>query len=1296
MCAARWGLLAVVLVSTGLAGAEEPPYKRLLQGEDARKAAALQRRVNELVAVGKFAEAEVPAGELLALRKSVQGEGHWEATNTAQLVRTLEQAAALPAEKQALLVEAGGLTAKAADLRGRGRHAEAEPLYRKALASHAEVLGPKHLDTADSCSHLAANLEAQGRAREAEPLHRKALAVYEEVLGIRHPQTIAGSNNVASNLGAQGRTREAEPLLRKALAISEEVLGTKHPQTVTICNNLGYNLDGQGRYKEAEPLHRKVLAIREEVLGPKHPDTTASYNNLAGNLENQGRAKEGEPLLRKALAIREEVLGPRHPRTATICNNLASNLDAQGRYEEAEELHRKALAIREEVLGPKHPDTTASCNNLAYTLQQQGRAREAEPLLRQVLAAREEVLGPGHPGTAIGYNNLAFVLGEQGRAREAEPLLRRALALFEEMLGPKHPTTATGCNNLALDLDAQGRARDAEPWHRKALAIRQEMLGRKHPDTVQSCNNLAANLEAQRQYKEAEELHRKALAVCEEILGPKHPHTAINGNNLAYNLDAQGRHLEAEPLHRKVLAIREEVLPPGHPDIAATCNNLACNLVAQGRYKEAEFLYRKALAIHEDVQGVNHPLTARCCTNLAATLQTQGRTREAEAFWQAGMKGKEAARLRLAASALDKAVALGIDPHLGLAFCRARLGRPLEAWRAAEAGLGRGLLDDLVPVAGLPPDPERQRRSRDRAARLDALDKLLPPLLVADKLEEADRRRRDDLLQERTGLDREAAEEAADLARRALLPLKEIQERLSSDSALVFWLDSSPLGEHWGCVVRRAGPPAWVRLQGSGVEGAWTEADDRLPALLRDDLARGEPDALRRARLLAAQRLNPLASHLAASADLPAVRHLVVVPVTSMSGVPVEVLTDRFRVSYAPSGSVFARLRARPRSLNAPTLLALGDPSFALPDAGPPPEPPDHGLYLALVLPGGNAARAGLRAGDVLLRYGDGKLNTKDDLKVAEGADRVPIVVWREGKVLEDLRLSPGKLGAVFSDDPPAVALRKRREREQLADARSRSEALSPLPGTRLEVTALAGLFPESKSKLLLGSRASEQELDSLAASGQLKDYRMLHFATHGIIDPVSAAHSALELARDRLPGPDEQARLAALGKKVYTGQLRVDTIRTEWKLAADLVVLSACQTGVGRDAGGEGLLGFTQVLLGRGARSVVLSLWKVDDTATALLMRRFYQNLLGKREGLDKPLPKAEALQEAKAWLRALRRSEVEGLAGQLAEGVVRAKEIPLAKDPKEVEPPALPAGDRPFNHPRYWAAFILIGDPE
>jgi CHAT domain-containing protein len=1246
--------LLAVLTGASLIRGEEPPYKRLLQGDDAKKAEALQKRIDELWAAGKFAEAVAPAEQLRDLRQRVQGEKHWEAADAMRKVEMLQQVAALPAAKQASLAQAPALDAQAKELNQRGSYARAEPLYRQALAICEEVLGPRHTATASCYNELAINLYYQGRSREAEPLLRKALAVCEDVLGARHPETASGYNNLAMVLEAQGQAKEAEPLLRKALAVREEVLGPQHSDTAQSYNNLATNLDAQGQAKEAEPLHRKALAVREAVLGPRHPDSAASCNNLAINLHYQGRAQEAEPFFRKALAVFEVVLGPRHPNTAQTYNNLAVNLETQGRAQEAEPLHRKALAVREEVLGPQHPNTAQSYDNLASNLVVQGRVKEAEPLHRQALAVFEAMLGPKHPSTALSYNKLAANLKYQGRAREAELLFRRALAAREEVLGRKHADTALSYNNLAINLEDQGRYKEAEPLHRQALAIREEVLGAKHPDTAQSISNLAANLQLQGRAKEAEPLFRQALVVREEGLGVKHPDTAVSCSNLAYNLQAQGRANEAEPFFRKALAVWEKVLGPRHPDTALSCNNLAANLEFQGRYEEAEPLWRK------------------------------------------GAEGLEAARLRLAASALDKAAAMHVQPHLGLAVCRVRLKRPADAWAAAEAGLARGLLDDLTARIVLPPDSKTLPQDRQRAMRLDTLDRLLTPLLTREKPSEADQRRRDELLHERQALDDEAARVAAERSAKAVLPLADVQAALATDAALIFWIDFPPTGDHWGCVLRHSGPPAWVRLPGSGPEGAWTQDDDKLPHRVRDDLDHGEAEAAGRARRLAEQRLRPLEPLLAATDKLPAVRHLVVVPAGRMAGVPVEALTDRYLVSYAPSGSVLSRLHGKHRPLQSPTLLALGDPNFTSPQSGPPPQPPEYGLYLALVLPGGNAHRAGLRGGDVLLRYGGTKLTTKADLKIVQEGGTVPVAAWRHGKTLDGLQVDPGNLGVVISEDAPAVALRKGQELNVLADARDRSE-VRPLPGTRLEVAALARLLPGGSATLLLGSQASEQEVDKLAAAGKLKGYRLVHLATHGSVDPVWAAHSALLLARDQLPDRDKQAKLAAAGKKVPTGRLSVGDIADSWELDADLVVLSACQTALGPDGGGEGLLGFSQVLLAKGARSLVLSLWKVDDTATALLMVRFYQNLLGKHDGLDKPLPKAQALHEAKRWLRTLPRPEVEKLAGELAKGEVRAEDESSPKNPPGQDgKPLIPTGDTPFAHPRYWAAFILIGDPE
>jgi CHAT domain-containing protein len=167
------------------------------------------------------------------------------------------------------------------------------------------------------------------------------------------------------------------------------------------------------------------------------------------------------------------------------------------------------------------------------------------------------------------------------------------------------------------------------------------------------------------------------------------------------------------------------------------------------------------------------------------------------------------------------------------------------------------------------------------------------------------------------------------------------------------------------------------------------------------------------------------------------------------------------------------------------------------------------------------------------------------------------------------------------------------------------------------------------------------------------------------------------------------------VGEPYLEGRLTAAEVLEYWKLDAELVTLSACDSGLGKQGGGDGLLGFAQAFLLAGSRAVCLSLWQVDDTATCLLMDRFYQNLLGKRAGI-KPMGKAAALDEAKRWLRNLTSTEALERLGAITQGVVRGQR-PARQEMRAVPKPEDAGPDyKPYAHPRYWAAFILIGDSD
>lgn len=227
------------------------------------------------------------------------------------------------------------------------------------------------------------------------------------------------------------------------------------------------------------------------------------------------------------------------------------------------------------------------------------------------------------------------------------------------------------------------------------------------------------------------------------------------------------------------------------------------------------------------------------------------------------------------------------------------------------------------------------------------------------------------------------------------------------------------------------------------------------------------------------------------------------------------------------------------------------------------------------------------------------------------------------------------------------------------------------LPGTRFEAQGIAGVLGKDRILQLIGPDATEKKLFELSASGELAKCKYVHLATHGFIDPDRPELSGLVLAR-------------APADKDYDGMLHMREV-FQLKFNADLVVLSACQTGLGKRMGGEGVVGLSTSFFFAGTPTVVMSLWKVGDVATALLMQRFYGSLSAGR-------PKAEALDEAKTWLRNLPRSERdrrvkadENLA-LLSRGFGKVVQSPKGT---KIEP-------HPFAHPHYWAGFVLTGDPE
>jgi tetratricopeptide (TPR) repeat protein len=1282
-------LLSLLLAALGqrLAESAAPPVPASsLDPNLIKRMVELAGRGRQAVLAGRYAEALRTELGLFALRHQWQGPRHWQTIDSRYIVERLRRLAALSEQQQQALGESERIYSKARQLQARARYQDAEKAVREVLRIKREVLGEEHPSTAPAYHNLALCLEVQGKYAEALLLAEKALAISRKSLGEDHPRTAEDYRRVASCMGHLGKYALALPRNEKALAICRKVLGEEHPSTAAACNEVGFCLKAQGKDAEALPYFEKALRIYQSALGEDDRFTAVGYNNVGTALLGLGKPGQALPLLEKALAIRRKVQGEEHPDTAEGCNNLAVCLDAQGKYAHALPLLETALRIYRKILSDKHPAVATSYHNLTVCLHSQGKDAPALPLAEKALAIRREALGEDHPLTALSYDTVAVCLDALGKTADALPLAEKALAIRRRMLGEEHPETVFGCNNLAVFLDRQGKFAQAMPLYEKALAVLRKIRGEEHSDTAMGYYNLAGCLDNQGKHDEALPLYKKALAIWRKVHGEKHYQIARSYNALALCCKAQGRDEQALALSENALRLRRKLLGDEHPLTGECYATSGSCLDAQGKNREALPHHEKALAFWRKGLGEEHPRTASGYINVAACLNRLGKTESAIRSFRAALPGYDIGRVSRAASSFDRPL---LQPHARaprecLAVLHARINRTEQAWQYAEENLARGLLEALFSSAD--PDDNSLRQ------HVEKLDARLLSLFGTAKLSEDQERLRDELARQRQEALTQLGQRAAARSTALVWPRQRIQKQIPTDTAIVIWV--AALGDTWACVLRREGPPRWVKLPGSGPRGVLSANDFRLPGLLHEALSNAGLDPANRDRLLKeATRLwfAPLRKELKAQGDLPDVKHLLVVPPVNLAQVPLELLAPDYTVSYIPSATYFARSSANHRPLSGTSLLALGDPTFQ-PPTRRPADPPGHGLLVKFVAPGGAVARAGLRSGDVFLQYGSKKLRDLADLRAALTEGDAPLTCWREGTITE-VRLPSGSLGVGFDQRPVREAVRAWREATTPV---VRSQTYNPLPGTRFEVEALRRLVGADHTTLLLGSRASEQELDRLGPSKR-RQYRLIHLATHARIDMGRPEESALVLARDRLPDPIDQHRQ---GLKCYDGHLRVSTILAEWDLDADLVVLSACETGLGRQTSGDGLLGFTQALLQKGARSVVLSRWKVDDTATALLMVRFYENLLGKRKDLKNPLPRALALAEAKRWLRELSRQDAARLTAELSGGVLdsttgqRGKVVPLSPAGKKAI--KVPEGERPYAHPFYWAAFVLIGDPD
>jgi CHAT domain-containing protein/Tfp pilus assembly protein PilF len=1103
------------------------------------------------------------------------------------------------AEQDRALQESRRLEYESDELERSGKHDEALALAERVLAIRERILGADHLDVALALSNLA-NIYYNGdEYTKAEPLYRRVLAIREKALGTEHPQVAVTLGNLANLYNKRGEYAKAESLFERGLAIWEKAREPEASRLASFLNGLAGLYYNRGEYAKAEPLYERTLAIWEKSLGTEHLNVAIALDNLAYVCEAKGEYTKAELLFERALAIREKVLGTENSEVAYSLNHLAGLHYNRGEYAKAEPLYRRALAIWEKDRGPQHPEVALVLNNLANLVAEMGEYAKAEPLYARALAIREKALGPEHPDVALSLSNLAILYREQGEYAKAEPLLRQALAIWEKKLGPENPRVALFLNNLATLYVDRGDYAKAERLFEQALAIREKALEPGDPDVAISLNNLADLYYELGEYAKGEPLFQRALAIWEKAWGPEHPDVALVLNNLANLYYHQGNYAKAEPFYGRALAIREKVLGPQHPAVAASLNYLANFYRNHGEHAKAEPFYRRALAIREKALGPQHPLVADTLNNLAILYTAKGDLTQGLAFQaRANDVSERNLSLNLATGSERQKLA-----YLALASPQTDSTLSLHIQyaphdpQALDLALttllrrkGRGLDAMTDAVAAL-----RRRATPEGQELFDQLAAARSQL-TALTFKEADTAR-------------------PDTYRMRLKPLEDKIENLEADlsaHSAEFRAQSQPVTLS---AIRAALPvgSALVEFAVFTPRDMQTGKDRPLRYLAYVLPAQGQPkwvdlgeaepiDRAIEEWRAALDNRRPDVKHLGRRVDLKVMR-----PVRALLG-------EIRRLLIAPDGS-----------LNLIPFAALVDER-------------DNYLVERYTI-------SYLTSGRDLLR-----------LQTSGSEKNPPLVV----------------ANPTFGRVTSIAARRSENSGERPAgdqgETGSRPLSFQPLPLTQDEALAIRKVIPEAS--VLLQSQATETALK------QVRSPRILHIATHGFFlsdqaAPLAETRSAF--GEDPLRMPDRRMNewaahikdpLLRSGLALSGANLGKsgddDGVLTALEAAGldlrgtKLVVLSACDTGVGEIKNGEGVQGLRRALVLAGSESQVMSLWRVHDAATTKLMIQYYRALVRgaeRGEGLRQvqlSMLKSEWWQHPSHWAAFIQSGEWANLEGR------------------------------------------------
>ena len=920
-----------------------------------------------------------------------------------------------------------------------------------------------------------------------------------------------------------------------------------------------YNLRGNSnlnlaRYEEAATSYEKALALSKET-GNRSLEGRVLHNS--GVLKTRlGNFYEAIALYEQALAIREET--KEQGLKAGTLSNLGSMLSNVGEYERALKYLDQALSLARE-LGNRQTEVEAlgGISRLRYSLGEYDKALEDAQTAVSIAESLKLPLLMSRSYKILGQ---AYFL--QGRFEKEIELLEKALPINREL--KDRGSEADNLLVIATDYRRLGRYDRALEILQQALDLSKEIKSRYFEATAIA--NIGIVYTVQGKYQQAAEYHERALAFFRETKDQQQQGRILI--NLGEGLLKQGRPQEAIAIATQALAILSDVKDRDAQSIVL--GNLGTAYVASGQFDKAAETLDKALEIARELKTPERIREA--LIELARLEINRGNLSKAGSHLEESLNSLERSRSDIYSPQSRAAFLAAEQTSLRLyidLLMRMRVTQPemaVLALETSEKSRARVLLE-LLGESGInirqDVDPklvaEEQRLGQKVQVWASRLEKATNPALVA-RLKTELSELEVELERTQSGI-RKSSPQYAAITQPEPLKLKEIQQQLDPDTMLLEYALGDERSYLWA--VTRDSLAGYELPKEEQITKAALQVYELLTA--RSTTRRGETANAKQNRIDGAE-----AKLQAASESLS---QILLAPVAAQLGNKRLVVVADGALQYIPFGMLpvgerrgdAERGRRGDREERYVPLI-VNHEVVSLPSAS------------ALAIQ--RAELAGRRAAPKTLAVIADPVFDRSDTRLKAAA-----------KVESDETTA----GAIGLDDVRSLEHLAEKSDDKTTTARL---IIPRLPFTRQEATRLLALAPGNSSFSATDFTANR----TTVLDGRLNEYRYVHFATHGVLNSERPGLSSLVLSMVDKDGNQQD------------GFLRANDIYN-LKLSAELVVLSACQTGLGKEIKGEGLVGLTRGFMYAGAPRVVVSLWSVNDRATADLMTRFYQKML--KEGV-------------------------------------------------------------------------------